>query len=57
MITSDLMNRPSGKFGVLGAAAAFLAAYLLTRAIAIWFYTAPQSIHLDMTEDGHRKAG
>jgi hypothetical protein len=57
LITSDLMNRSSGKFGVLGAAAAFLAAYLVTRAIAIWFYTAPRSIHLDMTEDGHRKAG
>ena len=51
------MNRPSGKFGVLGAGAAFLAAYLTGRAITLWFYTAPQTIHLDMTKDGHRKAG
>lgn len=57
LVTSDLMNRPSGKFGVLGAGAAFLAAYLTGRAITLWFYTAPQTIHLDMTKDGHRKAG
>lgn len=57
IVTSDFMNRPSGKFGVLGAAAAFLAAYLGGRALTIWFYTAPRSIHLDMTADGHRKAG
>jgi len=57
LVTSDLMNRPSGKFGVLGAGAAFLAAYLTGRAITVWFYTAPQTIHLDMTEDGKRKAG
>ena len=57
LVTSDFMNRPSGKFGVLGAAAAFLAAYLGGRAITVWFYSARQSIHLDMTADGHRKAG
>ena len=57
LVTSDLMTRQSGKFGVLGASASFLAAYLLTRAIAVWFYTAPRTIHLDMTEDGRRKAG
>jgi hypothetical protein len=57
IITSDLMNRPSGKFGVLGAAATFLACYLTGRALTLWFYTAPRSIHLDMTADGKRKAG
>ncbi len=57
LVTSDFMNRQSGKFGVLGASAAFLAAYLSGRAITTWFYTARRSIHLDMTEDGHRKAG
>ena len=57
LVTSDLMSRQSSKFGILGASASFLAAYLLTRAIAIWFYTAPRTIHLDMTEDGRRKAG
>lgn len=57
LVTSDLMTRQSGKFGVLGASASFLAAYLFARAVAVWFYTAPRTIHLDMTEDGHRKAG
>ena len=57
LITSDLMNRPSGKFGVLGACASLLAAYLTGRAITVWFYTAPRTIHLDMTADGKRKAG
>jgi len=57
LVTSDLMTRQSGKFGVLGASASFLAAYLFARAIAIWFYTAPRTIHLDMTDDGRRKAG
>ncbi len=57
LVTSDLMTRQSGKYGVLGASAAFLAAYLGGRAIAVWFYTAPRSIHLDMTPDGKRKAG
>ncbi len=47
-VTSDLMTRQSGKFGVLGAAAAFLAAYLCGRVITLHFYKAPKSIHLDM---------
>ena len=29
----------------------------IARAVAVWFYTAPRTIHLDMTEDGRRKAG
>ena len=57
LITSDLMNRSSSKFGLLGAAASFLAAYLAGRATTLWFYTAPRTIHLDMTADGKRKAG
>ena len=51
------MTRQSSKFGILGASASFLAAYICGRAITIWFYTAPRTIHLDMTEDGRRKAG
>jgi hypothetical protein len=47
-VTSDLMDRPSGKFGVLGAGAAFLAAYLASRYLIVRFYKAPKSIHLDM---------
>jgi hypothetical protein len=47
-VTSELMNRPSGRFGVLGAAAAFLAAYLVGRVVTLLFYTAPRSIHYDM---------
>jgi hypothetical protein len=47
-VTSDLMGRQSGKFGVLGAAAAFLATYLLARYLVVRFYKAPKSIHLDM---------
>ena len=57
LVTSDLMTRQSSKFGILGASASFLAAYICGRAITIWFYTAPRTIHLDMTEDGRRKAG
>jgi hypothetical protein len=48
VVTSDLMDRPSGNFGVLGAAAAFLAAYLVGRGITLHFYTARRSLHLDM---------
>jgi hypothetical protein len=47
-VTSDLMARQSGKFGVLGAAAGFLAAYLVGRVITLHFYKAPRTIHLDM---------
>jgi hypothetical protein len=57
VVTSELMTRQSGKFGVLGASAAFLASYLSGRALTLWFFTAPRSIHLDMTADGKRKAG
>jgi len=48
VVTSDLMDRPSGNFGVLGAAAAFLATYLVGRGITLHFYTALKSLHLDM---------
>jgi hypothetical protein len=47
-VTTDLMGRPSGGFGVLGAGAAFLATYLAARFIVVRFYKAPRSIHLDM---------
>ena len=48
VVTSDLMTRQSGKFGVLGAAAAFFAAFLVGRVITLHFYKAPRTIHLDM---------
>jgi hypothetical protein len=48
------MDRTPGKFGVLGAAAAFLATYLTGRAIPLHFYTAPKSIHLDMIRGQRR---
>lgn len=47
-VTTELMGRQSGGYGVLGAAAAFLAAYLVGRAITLLFYNAPRTIHLDM---------
>jgi hypothetical protein len=47
-VTSNLMDRQSGKFGVLGAAAAFLAAYLAARYLVARFYKIPRAIHLDM---------
>jgi hypothetical protein len=47
-VTTDLMARQSGGYGVLGAAAAFLAAYLSGRVITLLFYNAPRTIHLDM---------
>jgi hypothetical protein len=47
-VTSELMGRQSGGYGVLGAAAAFLAAYLSGRVITLLFYNAPRTIHLDM---------
>ena len=55
VVTSDLMDRPSGNFGVLGAAAAFLAAYLTGRFVTLQFYTARKSIHLDMVQGQGRK--
>lgn len=48
LVTTHLMARPSGKFGVLGGMAAFLAAYLVGRFLIVHFYKAPRSIHLDM---------
>ena len=48
LVTSNLMNRQSGKFGVLGAAAALLAAYLAARYLVARFYKSPRAIHLDM---------
>lgn len=47
LITSDLMDRPSGKFGVLGASAAFVAAYLTARVVTL-YYSGGKTIHLDM---------
>ena len=47
-VTSDLMARESGKFGVLGAGAAFLGAYLASRYLIVRYYKVPRSIHLDM---------
>ena len=47
-ITSDVMARPSGRYGVLGAIAALLAAYLVGRVVTVRYYTAPKAIHLDM---------
>ena len=47
VVTSDLMARPSGKFGVLGAVAAFLAAFLSARVVVL-YYSGGKTIHLDM---------
>jgi hypothetical protein len=47
-VSTDLMGRQSGGHGVLGGAAAFLAAYLIGRVITLLFYNAPRTIHLDM---------
>lgn len=49
-VTSDLMGRKSSGYGVLGAIAAFLAAYLVGRVITMRYYTAPRSVHLDMVQ-------
>jgi hypothetical protein len=48
LVTSDFTGRQSGGYGVLGALAALLAAYLVGRMISFQFYTAPRTIHLDM---------
>ena len=47
-VSSSLMGRQSGGYGVLAAGATFLAAYLAARFIVVRFYKAPRSIHLDM---------
>jgi len=53
LVTSNLMNRPSGKFGVLGAAAACLAAYLLACYFVAVVLKAGKSVHLDMKENNN----
>ena len=53
LVSSDFTNRHSGKYGVLGAIAVFLAVFLLGRVITMRYYTAPRSVHLDMTK-GHK---
>jgi|SRR5579883_3205464 membrane protein CcdC involved in cytochrome C biogenesis len=50
LITSDFTGRHSGKYGLLGAIAVFLAVFLFGRVITMRYYTAPRSIHLDMTQ-------
>ena len=52
LVSSDLTTRRSGGFGILGAGAVFLAAYLAGRYLIARFYVAPKSIHLDMVR-GH----
>ena len=52
LVSSDLTARQSGGFGILGAAAVFLAAYLCGRYLTVRFYNAPKAIHLDMVR-GH----
>jgi len=47
-VSSDLMGRQSAKYGVLGGAAGFLAAYLCGRVITLRYYKARQARHLDM---------
>jgi hypothetical protein len=48
VVTSNMMVRQSGNFGVLGASAALLAAYLAARYVVARFYKAPKAVHLDM---------
>jgi membrane protein CcdC involved in cytochrome C biogenesis len=55
LVTSDLMARQSGKFGVLGASAAFLAAYLSGRVITLCYFAGPRTIHLDMVRGERRR--
>lgn len=53
-VSSDLLGRASGGFGVLGAASVLVAMYLLGRYITLHHYTAPRSIHLDMVRGKSR---
>jgi hypothetical protein len=47
-VSSDLLHRQSGGFGVLGALAALLAAFQVGRVLTFQLYTAPRAIHYDM---------
>jgi hypothetical protein len=47
-VSSDLLHRQSGGFGVLGAVAVLIAAYLVGRVLTFQLYTAPRAIHYDM---------
>jgi hypothetical protein len=47
-VSTNLMDRQSGKFGVLGAAAIILTAYLVGRWLVARYYKFPNAIHLDM---------
>ncbi|MBN9088759.1 MAG: hypothetical protein J0J01_17785 [Reyranella sp.] len=47
-VSTDLMHRPSGGFGVLGALAALLAAFQVGRVLTFQLHTAPRAIHYDM---------
>jgi hypothetical protein len=47
-VSSNLTERKSGGYGVLAAAATFLAVYLAARFVVVRFYKVPRSIHLDM---------
>ena len=55
-VSSSLLGRQSSGFGVLAAAATFVATYIAARYVVVRFYKAPRSIHLDMTpgRDPHR---
>lgn len=48
VVTSSVMTREPGRFGVLGAIAIFLAAYLTARYLIARYYKVPRAIHLDM---------
>lgn len=50
IIASDLTKRQSTNSGLLGAIAAFLAAYLFGRALTMYFFNARRTIHLDMIQ-------
>ena len=49
-VSSDLMGRQSAKYGVLGGAAGFLAAYLCGRVITLRYYKARRARHIDMVQ-------
>lgn len=53
-VTTDLMHRPSGGFGVLGAGAAFLAAFQCGRVITLHLYASQRFTHYDM-EPGQKR--